>query len=60
MSTKSLQQLVEALDPEEALAQISQAVKKLWTVVEEEARLHFVNSLMGDLPEDRVGSLVHL
>ena len=60
MSTKSLQQLMEALDPEEALAQISQAVKKLWTVVEEEARLNFVNSLVGDLPEDRVGSLVHL
>ncbi len=60
MSTDEIQRLVDAMDPEAALAALSLAVKKLFSLLGEEARLHFVVNLVGEAGADKVAGLVHL
>ena len=60
MSTKSLQQIIDKLEPKEALNQMAAIIKKLFPLLEEQARLDFVVSLIGDAGSDKVSSLVHL
>lgn len=60
MSTKSLQKIVDKLEPEEALKEMAAIIKKLFPLLEEQARLDFVVSLIGDADTDKVSSLVHL
>ena len=48
------------MDPEEAAAEIALAMKKLFVLLGEEARIKFVMNLVGDSGEDKVGSMVHL
>lgn len=60
MSTKSLQQIVDKLEPEEALKEIAVIIKKLFPLLEEQARLDFVMNLIGDAGSDKISSMVHL
>ncbi len=60
MNKKSLQQLVDEMSPERAIKEIAGAVKKLFPLLEERARLDFVMDLVGDSGQDKVSSLVHL
>ena len=60
MNPKELQRIIEALDPEEALAALAAAVKKLFPVLGEEARLKFMVNLVGAAGGDKVSSMVHL
>ncbi len=60
MSTKSLQQIVDKLEPEEALKEMAAIIKKLFPLLEEQARLDFVVNLMGDAGSDKISSMVHL
>jgi hypothetical protein len=60
MNPKELQRIIEALDPEEALAALAAAVKKLFPVLGEEARLNFMVNLVGAAGGDKVSSMVHL
>lgn len=55
-----IQQVIDSMDPEEALAAIAGAVKKLLSLLGHEARRQFVVNLLEDAPEDKVASLVHL
>jgi hypothetical protein len=51
---------VEAMDPEEAIDQLGRAVKALFSVLGEEARIAFLLDLIGESERDKVSSLVHL
>jgi hypothetical protein len=48
------------MDPEEALAALAAAAKKLLPLLGEEARFSFMVHLVGAAGGDKVGSLVHL
>ena len=60
MSANKIQEIVNGMDPEEAAAEIALAMKKLFVLLGEEARIKFVMNLVGDSGEDKVGSMVHL
>jgi hypothetical protein len=48
------------MDPEEALAKVSEVLKMLFSTLGEEARSQFLWDLMGESRGDKVSSLVHL
>jgi len=60
VSKNDIQQIVDRMDPEEAASAIALVTKRLFPLLNEEARLKFIMSLGGDSGEDKVGSLVHL
>ena len=60
MKNKSLQQIIDQLEPEAALKEMAVIIKKLFPLLEEQTRLDFVVNLMGDAGSDKVSSLVHL
>ncbi len=51
--------MVGRMDPEEALAEITRAVKPLLVVLGEEIRQRFLLELIGETGDDKVASLVH-
>jgi hypothetical protein len=55
-----IQEIVDRMDPEEALVGIASVINKLFSHVSEEVRLNFVVKLIGDTGADKVSSLVHL
>jgi hypothetical protein len=60
MSQNKIQQVVESMDPEEALKALAAAAEKLFSLLGDEARMSFLEKLAGDLRDDKVASLVHL
>jgi hypothetical protein len=52
--------IVDRMDPEEALNEISKVLKVLFSTSGEEARSQFLWDLMGESQGDKVSSLVHL
>jgi hypothetical protein len=60
MPGKTIRELIEKLDPEKALKEIALAVKNLFPLLDQESRLNFVVSLIGDAGADKVASLVNL
>jgi hypothetical protein len=52
--------MVDRMDPEEALTEISKVLKALFSVLGEEARSQFLWDLLGESRGDKVTSLVHL
>jgi hypothetical protein len=53
-------EIINRMDPEEALAEMTKALKVLLSVLGEEARTHFLLALIGESQGDKVSSLVHL
>ncbi len=60
MPGKTILELIKKLDPEKALKEIALAVKTLFPLLDQESRLNFVVSLIGDAGADKVASLVNL
>lgn len=60
MGKKTIQQIAEDMSPETALKEIAMVAKKLFSPLDEKARLDFVMDLIGDAGTDKVASLVHL
>jgi hypothetical protein len=60
MSTHQIKELLETLDPEEALSALAAVAKSLLAALGDEARLHFLVNLLGEAADDKVSSLVHL
>jgi hypothetical protein len=60
MNKKQVTQLLEGMDPEQALAAVAGALKKIFPVLGDEARLRFLADLLGDAASDKVASMVHL
>ena len=52
--------IVDRMDPEEALTEISKVLHVLFSALGEEARSQFLWDLMGESGGDKVSSLVHL
>jgi hypothetical protein len=52
--------MVDRMDPEKALAEISKTLKVLFSSLGEEARSQFLWDIMGESKGDKVSSLVHL
>lgn len=48
------------MDPEQAMAEISKALKVLFSTLGEDARTQFLLNLVGESEGDKVSSLVHL
>ena len=57
---RSIQELVDSMDPKKAAAEIAEVMKKLFYLLDEESRLEFVMKITGDAGKDKVGGLVHL
>ena len=60
MSVEQIQSLIDTMDPKEAASTIAHILKKLFPLLDEDARLQFVMNLIGDAATDKVASLVHL
>ena len=52
--------VVERMDPEEALAEMAKALRRLFLLLDEKARTGFILALVGESKGDKVSSLVHL
>jgi len=57
---EEIMKMVARMDPEEALAEMAKALKRLFLVLDEEARTRFLLDLVGESQGDKVSSLVHL
>ena len=60
MTVDKIQELAKSMEPEEAASAIALALKDLFPLLDEDARLRFVVELIGDSGDDEVASLVHL
>lgn len=56
----TIQEFIDRLPPEEALAAIATAISGLFSQVSEDVRLNFVVNLIGEADADKVASLVQL
>ena len=57
---KELQQIIDRMEPEEALAELVPSVKKLLSHLNEEAKVRFVTELIGGANNDKITSMVNL
>jgi len=57
---EEIMKMVARMDPEEALAEMGKALRRLFLVLDEEARTRFLLDLVGESQGDKVSSLVHL
>jgi len=57
---EEIMKMVARMDPEEALAEMAKALRRLFLVLDEEARTRFLLDLVGESQGDKVSSLVHL
>lgn len=57
---KELQEIMESMEPTEALALLAPELKKLLSHLTEEARVDFVIETLGGAAGDKIGSLVDL
>jgi len=60
MSSEKIQDVVDRMDPQQAVDEIAQVVKSLLPSLGEEARLRFIMELVGDSGEDKIAGMVHL
>ena len=60
MSADKIQELVNNMEPQDAASALSFVIKDLFQLLDEDARIRFVMSLIGDSGDDKVTSLVHL
>ncbi|MBM4294739.1 MAG: hypothetical protein FJ126_07550 [Deltaproteobacteria bacterium] len=59
MSADKIFQVIDPMDPEEALDKLTPVLKKLFSHLGDEARMNFVVNLVGEAGADKLGSLVH-
>lgn len=55
-----IQELVDSMDPEAATGEIAEVIKKLFSVLGEEARLEFIMNVAAEDSRDKLVGLVHL
>jgi len=55
-----LQKIIDRMAPDAALASLAEAAKKLLVYLDEQARIDFVVSMIGEAGRDKVASLVDL
>jgi hypothetical protein len=57
---EELKRIIDNMAPQDALSEISDLLKDLFSGLDEEARSEFLWDLMGESGGDKVSSLVHL
>ncbi|MBU0485331.1 MAG: hypothetical protein KKB30_12565 [Proteobacteria bacterium] len=57
---KDLENILDAMEPGEALAALTPQLRKKLSHLDEEARVGFVTGLIGEVGGDKVSSMVHL
>ena len=57
---EDIQRIIDNIDPQKALTEISKILKTLFSTLGEESRSQFLWDLMGESGGDKVSSLVHL
>lgn len=57
---KELQDILDAMEPTEALAALAPQLRKFLSHLDEEARVAFVTGLIDEAGGDKVSSMVHL
>jgi hypothetical protein len=57
---EEIQRIIDGIDPQKALTEISRVLNVLFSTLGEEARSQFLWDLMGESGGDKVSSLVHL
>jgi len=55
-----VKKVTERMEPREAVAQMGEALKRLFPILDEEDRIGFVMNLVGDSGGDKLSSMVHL
>ncbi len=60
MSMNQIQQIMDNMEPEEALTALARAAARLFPLLGEDALLKFVVALVGQAEGDKVASMVHL
>ena len=55
-----LQQIINSMEPGEAVAALAPVLKEVLTHLDEDARVGFVTSLLGESGADKVASMVNL
>ncbi len=57
---KELQQILETMEPAEALAALAPQLKKILAHLDEDARIGFVTDLIDEAGGDKISSMVDL
>lgn len=57
---EEIQRIIDGIDPQKALTEISRVLNVLFSTLGEEARSQFLWDIMGESGGDKVSSLVHL
>ncbi len=57
---KELQQIIEAMEPDEALTALAPQLKKILAHLDEDARINFVTDLIDEAGSDKISSMVDL
>lgn len=57
---KEIQQILDKMEPEEALHQLVPSIKKIISNLDDEAKVKFVTELMGGSDKDKISSMVNL
>ncbi|MBI4644829.1 MAG: hypothetical protein HY743_14130 [Deltaproteobacteria bacterium] len=60
MSPNRIEELLTGMDPEKALADLAKAAKKIFPLLDAEAKLAFWVNLLGEPGGDKTASMVHL
>ena len=60
MTPNRIEELLAGMDPEDALAAMAKAAKKIFPLLDTEARLTFWVNLLGEPGCDKTASMVHL
>ncbi|MFZ0132134.1 MAG: hypothetical protein WAK95_06290 [Desulfobacterales bacterium] len=56
---RSMEEMIDQLEPDEAMAQITPLVKKLFPYVSEKTRLDFLYAFTGEAHQETLPGLVH-
>jgi len=60
LSEQEIIQTLEKMTPKEAVSSLGTIVKKVFRLLDDEARLDFLKEVVGEAAEDKVSSMVHL
>jgi hypothetical protein len=57
---RELEQLVDSMEPAEALAVMGPALKKILSHLDEDSRIRFVTGMLEETDNDKISSMVNL
>ncbi|MBN2060092.1 MAG: hypothetical protein JW882_06710 [Deltaproteobacteria bacterium] len=60
MSAEKLKQIIEQMEPGEAVSSLAIILKNLFKLLDEDDRVQFIVNLVGSAGDDKVAGMVHL